>query len=57
MQPMNLLEMAWRLALAGTIALLPGMVFWTLVLCLYRIVRHLNRRRRVPAPASGAVQL
>lgn len=57
MQPMNLLEMAWRLALAGTIALLPGMVFWTLALCLYRIVRHLNRRRRAPAPASGAVQL
>ena len=38
------LDTAWRVALGGFLALLPGLVFWAVVLVLFLLVRWLALR-------------
>jgi hypothetical protein len=53
MGSLSFFDVAWRVVLAGAVALTPGMMFWSLVLVLLAIVRRLGHRHGPARPASG----
>jgi hypothetical protein len=55
-ESLGLLDVAWRVVLASTFALIPGLLFWTVVLGLAVVVRRLARRRMLSRPASDAAR-
>jgi hypothetical protein len=44
MMVMEWLDTAWRVVLGGFLALLPGLIFWLVVLVLFLLVRWLALR-------------
>lgn len=56
MESLSVFDTAWRVLLAGAVALAPGTLFWMLVLSVVVLVRRLTRRQQVLKPAGGAAQ-
>jgi uncharacterized membrane protein YecN with MAPEG domain len=50
---LSFLDVAWRVVLAGALALTPGIMFWSLVLGLVAVVSRLRHHYGLARPASG----
>jgi hypothetical protein len=47
---------AWRVIVAGAIAITPGMIFWSLVLGLPAIARRLRHRHGLTEPTGNTAR-
>jgi hypothetical protein len=47
MEPLHVLDIAWRLILAVVFVMLPGTVFWLAVLGLWATIRRLGHSRPI----------
>lgn len=57
MESLGFFDLVWRVALAGALALTPGILFWTLALGLVTLAQRLRRWLWPLRPVRGAAQI
>lgn len=56
MESLGFFDVAWRVIVAGAIAITPGMIFWSLVLGLPAIARRLRHRHGLTEPTGNTAR-
>ena len=56
MESLGFFDVAWRVMVAGAIAITPGMVFWSLVLGLPAVARRLRDRHGLTEAAGDVAR-
>ena len=56
METLGVLDIIWRVAVAGALAIAPGVIFWTVVFGLMAARDRMNKgQRRLPDEARSTV--
>lgn len=56
MESLGALDIIWRVAVAGALAIAPGVIFWTVVFGLMAARDRMNKgQRRLPGEAKSTI--